>query len=306
MAFLERWWDKFLENPERNSKIFAVIFLLQVIPLVNPLGFPMIYSYYTTDFVAVLDGGTTSYGVTFPGVQPGDIVVWGSLDEHAASWSSGRDMYAVPVMLMIGERGGKFIFANLAYSSISIFNDLVARYVNRFYPDLQYGDDYLISEYVPGAEAAIKYFADNVGSINDAKNGRPINSYPAFAHINTFAEIDYAWETVIRTTDHDMFYRQWATDYPNCKYVTSAGYDVCAPYYGNIVKACWQYSFEMESLIGSKYGAHFYGEQILRIEAQELGVLMYLPLLAWAFYVNWKRAISEGVSLRPDVGTRGA
>ena len=305
MSFLESWWDKFLSNPTRVSTVFAIVFLVQAIPLVQPLGFPMVYSYYTTDFFYLIDGGTMSYGVTVPGVQPGDIVVWGDMSEHAASWSSGRDMWATPVMFMVGERGGKIILANFGYSSISIFKDLISRYMNRFYPDLVYGEDFLITEYMPGREAAVKLFAENVGEIRDAINHRAINSYPAFAHVVDFNDVDYAWGTVIRTTDHDIFFRQFATDYPETNVIASSGYDVCGPYYGNIIKACWQYSFEMEKIIGSKYGGHFFGEQILRIEAQELGVLMYLPLLVWAFYVNWKRAISEGVSLRPRVGERG-
>jgi hypothetical protein len=271
MAFLERLWDKFLDKPERNSTIMAIIFLFQIIPLFVPMGFPMPFSYYTEDFMAVMDGGTTSYGTTFPGIQPGDICVWGSLDEHASSWSSARDLWASPVMLAIGEKG----------------------------------EDYIIAEYMAGAEAAIKSFAENAGSVLDAIYRKPINSYPGFAQVNTFADVDYAWWTVIRTTDHDQFIRQWCTDYLSCHFITSSAYDVVAPYYGNIVKACWQYGHEMEKMIADKYGAKFLGEQIVRIEAQELGVIGFIPCLIWAFYVNWKRAIAEGVSLRPRVGERG-
>jgi hypothetical protein len=305
MAFLERLWDKFLDKPERNSTIMAIIFLFQIIPLFIPMGFPMPYSYYTTDFMAVMDGGTTSYGTTFAGIQPGDIVVWGSLDEHASSWSSARDLWATPVMLAVGEKGAHIILANFGFSSISIFNDLISRYINKFYPTLTYGEDYIIAEYMAGAEAAIKSFAENAGSVLDAVYRKPINSYPGFAQVNTFADVDLAWWTVIRTTDHDQFIRQWCTDYLSCDFIASTTYDVVAPYYGNIVKACWQYGHEMEKLIADSYGGKFLGEQIVRIEAQELGVIGFIPCLIWAFYVNWKRAIAEGVSLRPRVGERG-
>jgi len=304
MSFLERLWDKFLERPERNSTIMAIIFLFQIIPLFVPMGFPMPFSFYTTDYMVVMEGGTSSYGETFPGVQPGDIVVWGSLDEHAASWSSARDHWALPVMQAVGERGGKIILANFGYSSISVFSDLISRYLNRYYPELQYGADFVIADYMAGAEAAIKYFAENVGSVLDIY-GKPINSYAPFAHVVDFNDVDYAWGTVIRTTDHDQFWRQWATSYPNHYHIATSAYTTCSPYYGTTIKACWQYAHEMEKIVGDKYGAQFYGEQIVRIEALELGVIGFIPLLVWGFYVNWKRAIAEGVSLRPRVGERG-
>jgi hypothetical protein len=66
-----------------------------------------------------------------------------------------------------------------------------------------------------------------------------------------------------------------------------------------------QYDFEIESIVAAKYGRQFLGEQIAAIEARQLGAIVYIPLLIYGLIVNWQRALSEGVSLTPQVGERG-
>jgi hypothetical protein len=308
-------WDKLLTNPERNSKILGLIFLFQLIPLVLPLGLPIKYSFYTLDNYKVIEGtdnpefpGPTTYGATWPGIQPGDVVVWGSNDEHAASWSQARDWWSTWPRWFMGEKGAKMIFACFGYSSIGIFNDLIDRYFKVQYPDITYGEDYVVTEYLPGAEAAMARFAEQLGNIRDI-NGRTINSYPAFADYQTLADVQYSYGSVIRTTDHDMFIRQFGSAYP---YETTGHvflgfmeYAVASAYYGTIVKCCAQYDFETEAIVAAKYGRAFLGEQIALVEARQIWAFVYLPLLVYGLLVNWQRALSEGVSLQPEVGSRG-
>ena len=308
-------WDKFLADPERNSKIFGLLFMFQLIPLVVPLGLPIKYSFYTIDNYKVFEGtdnpvfpGPTTYGGTWPGVQVGDVVVWGSNDEHAGSWSQARDWWSTWPRWLMGERGAKMIFASFGYSSIGIFKDLIDRYFKVQYPDITYGEDYLITEYMPGAEAAMARFAEQLGNIRDI-NGRAINSYPAFADLNTLGDVDYSYGTVIRTTDHDMFIRQFGSAYryedTGHAFLGFMEYAVATAYYGTIIKCCAEYSFEVEALVAEKYGRGFLGEQIALKEAQQLWAIVYIPLIVYGLLVNWRRAVAEGVSLTPQVGTMG-
>ncbi len=308
-------WDTFLANPERNSKIFGLIFMFQLIPLVFPLGLPIKYSVYTLDNYKVIEGtnnlefpGLTSYGASWPGVQPGDIVVWGSNDEHSGDWAMQRDWFSTWTRWMMGEKGAKMIFACFGYSSIGIFKDLIDRYFKAQYPGITYGEDYIITEYLPGAEAAMARFAEQLGNIRDIE-GRTVSSYPTFAGISTLADVDYSWGSVIRTTDHDMFIRQFGSAYPfettGHAFLGFMEYAVASAYYGSIVKCCAQYSFEVESIVALKYGRQFLGEQIATKEAQQIWAVVYLPLIIYGLIVNWRRALSEGVSLTPQVGTMG-
>ena len=302
MSFLFSLWDKYIENPDRNSKIMAAIFLFQLIPFVFPLGLPLPYSPYTRDWFAYVDGGETSYGVTLPGIQAGDLVVWGDASEHTAYYSTQRDFWGTQVMAIMGERGAKMIFAVFATPSISIFTDLIDRYMGRY--NVVYGEHYLVTEYLPGMEAAVKFFADNLGEVKDIR-GNTISSYSAFADVSDFNDVDYAYDTAPRATDHDMFIRQWATQYPNINFMLGTEYATGAAYYGTLVKAVWQYQYEIEQIAGVNYGAHFFGEEIIKVEARSVWTLVYIPLLIWGLFVNWRRALKEGISLIPRVGERG-
>lgn len=166
-----------------------------------------------------------------------------------------------------------------------------------------YGENYVISEYLPGREAAVKSFSENIGSIRDMF-GKPINSYPGFSQVNDMLDVDYAYGTIERTTDHDIFIRQWGTEYPNIEFFISE-FLIAAPYYGGIVTALQTGGTEAQARLVPMYGAHFAGEQLITVEITQLGILTFIPLLIWGFYVNWKRALAEGVSLTPRVGERG-
>jgi hypothetical protein len=301
---LEVVWDKFLSNPERNSKIMAVIFLFQLIPIVYPLGIPVPYTVFTKDWMALVEGGTMSYGREMPGVQPGEIVLWGNIAESAGGYNSGRDTYGAKFMHMIGEKKAKLIMARFSTGSGPVFLDLIRRYFDSNYPGLMvYGENYVISEYMPGREAAVKYFAENVGDIRDMFN-KPINSYPGFSHVKDINDCKYAWGTIERTTDHDIFIRQWGTEYPDIEFLISE-FVVAAPYYGGIITCLEQGGVEVQAQLVPRYGAQFAGEQLITVEITQLGILTWIPLLIWGFYVNWKRALREGVSLTPKVGERG-
>jgi hypothetical protein len=305
-------WDKLLTNPERNSKIFGLIFMFQLIPLVFPLGFPLKYSFYTTDLYKLIEGtdnpefpGVISYGDTLPGVQPDDLIVWGEACEHAGGWSYARDYWSVVPRWTIGEKGARMIMGWFGYPSISIFEDCISRYLEAEYPELEYGVDYIISEYIPGQEAGMARFCSQLGSLNDARFGRPINSFPGFTDVVDFNDVDYSYGSVCRTTDHDMFIRQFGAAYPNHYFFLFGEFQIAGAYYGGICSACMHYDFEIEAIVAAKYGRQFLGEQIASIEARELGALVYIPLIIYGLIVNWTRAFSEGVSLTPQVGERG-
>jgi hypothetical protein len=305
-------WDKLLTNPERNSKIFGLLFLFQLIPLVMPLGLPIQYSFYTTDLYKLIEGtsnpefpGVISYGDTLPGVQPGDLFVWGEACEHAGGWSQARDYWSTVPRWVVGEKGARMIMAWFGYPSISIFEDCITRYLEAGYPELEYGVDYIITEYIPGQEAGMARFAQQIGSLTDARNNRRIDSYPGFTDVVDFNDVDYSYGSVCRTTDHDMFIRQFGTQYPDHHFFLFGEYQIGGAYYGGIVDAVMQYDFEIESIVALKYGRQFLGEQIAGIEARQVGAIVYIPLIIYGLIVNWQRALSEGVSLTPQVGERG-
>jgi hypothetical protein len=300
---LESWWDGFLKDPERNSKIMGLVFILQLIPLAVPLGFPIKYSFYTTDLFNLIEGGPMSYGVVEPGLGPDDVFVYGDCAEHVGDYSAHRDMWSTLVRWVAGEKHIRIICAWFGYSSISVFMDIWDRYMKPY--NLEYGVDYVWTEYLPGREAAIKYFAENVGDVLDAINHQPISSYSGFADVNDFNDVTMAMGTVIRTTDHDMYIRQWGTQWPNVKYILRGEFAIGGPYYGAAVRAVTQYDFEIEHIAASQYGSKFLGEEITQIESKEVWAIMYIPLLVWGLYVNWKRQLAEGVSLEPRVGERG-
>ena len=307
MGVLENLWDKFLANPERNSKIMAVIFLFQWIPIVYPLGIPVPYTVFTKDYWALTEGGTMSYGREMPGMQPGEIFLWGNLAESAGGYNTGRDYYGIQLMHIIAEKGCKLIMARFATGAGPVFLDVIRRYFDANYPGLMvYGENYVITEYLPGREAAVKFFAENIGSTRDMFN-KPLNSYPGFSHVNSMLDVAYSFGTIERTTDHDIFIRQWGTEYPDHEFLL-AEFPVASPYYGGII-TCLTYgtsAVELQAKLLAEYGyKHFAGEQLITVEITQLGVLTFIPLLIWGFFVNWRRALREGVSLVPRVGERG-
>lgn len=303
MGALESLWDKFIENPERNSKIMGLIFIIQLLPLVYPLGFPIKYSFYTTDLFNLIEGGPMSYGVVEPGLQPDDIFVYGDQAEHVGDYSAHRDMWSTLVRWIAGEKKIRMICAWFGFSSITVFTDIWERYMKPY--NLEYGVDYIWTEYLPAGEASMSYFAENTGTTLDALYHQPINSYPGFTDVKDFNDVTMAMGTVIRTTDHDMYIRAWGTQWPNVKYILRGEYAIGLAYYGQAVRAVTQYDFEIEHIAGTTYGSKFFGEEITKIESKELWALMYIPLLIWGLFVNWKRQIAEGVSLTPRVGERG-
>jgi PKD repeat protein len=214
------------------------------------------YSEYTSDLFTLIEGGELSYHEIMPGVQPGDVVVWGDLCEQTDQYSFDSGWWATLPLWLIGERGAKMVMAWFGAPSITVFTEVVTKYIAQHYPEKQYGVDYVITEYIPGGEAAIARFASQLGDLNDV-NGTTINSYPAFTDILTMDDVNYSYGTVCRTTDHDMFIRQFAAAYPEHSFILFGEYQVGGAYYGGLVKAVTHDPDEIIDLLYNTYGRVF-------------------------------------------------
>jgi hypothetical protein len=154
-------WKTFAEYDRRY--VYLVLFLVVVVPLLNPLGFPISVSPDTRQFYEVLNT-----------VEEGDIVMVAYNTEFSGFNELKPGIIASTRVLI--EKGAKIVIASAHPEAISI-NPIVFEYLATEVQenDYTYGEDYIDLGYVLVNEAAVAAMAQDFhGVITQDISNNPI------------------------------------------------------------------------------------------------------------------------------------
>ena len=186
-----------LANLDRRF-VFLFVFLAVVIPLLKPIGLPI----------------TTSAPVEqiyeFVNKLPKGSVAWVGFDFYNSTRTE-----CVPIATTFLEQAFSRDFKVMVTSTIPDGNSISLEVVNKIAKkyNKEYGKDYVILGYKPGALILIKQVCDNVKSLYSTDiHGTPIDDIPMMAKINGAKNFDIVY-TATDNASFDEYVKVASTQY---------------------------------------------------------------------------------------------
>jgi hypothetical protein len=259
------------ERLAKTTRFYQIIWALcligMFIPLVYPLGLPVVLSEPVKDYyqsIADLPEGSViavSFGASAS-----------LLDEQEAQF--------LATWRTIFDHGHKVIwYCTTEDASIIINNEL--KVVNPESYGYTYGEDYVILPYSPLGEAGQTAFALSIRSIYSTDiNGDSLDDIPIIADIDNEAGIDLLVYQYTSCTDIEWAVRQWVVPYDKPVIATTLGCcgPMAAPYYPTQIQGFLSGSgggTELEVVSGNPCpGAAM-------VDAKNLGILPFIAAVIW-------------------------
>jgi len=247
--------------------IWALCLLGMFIPLVYPLGLPVVLSEPVKDYynsIVELPEGSViavSFGASAS-----------LLDEQEAQF--------LATWKTIFQSGHKVIFYCSTEDASIVINNELADVVPESY-GYTYGEDYVILPYSPLGEAGQAAFAQSIRSIYSSDiNGDPLNSIPLMQDIDNHEGIDLLIYQYTSCTDIEWAVRQWVVPYDKPVIATTLGCcgPMAAPYYPTQIQGFLSGSgagTELEVVSGNP------GPGAAMGDAKNLGILPFLAAVLW-------------------------
>jgi hypothetical protein len=259
------------ERLAKTTRFYQIIWALcligMFIPLVRPLGLPVVLSEPVNDYynsIVELPEGSViavSFGASAS-----------LLDEQEAQF--------LATWKTIFQSGHKVIFyCSTEDASIVINNELADVVPESF--GYTYGEDYVILPYSPLGEAGQAAFAQSIRSIYSTDiNGDPLNSIPLMQDIDNHEGIDLLIYQYTSCTDIEWAVRQWVVPYDKPVIATTLGCcgPMAAPYYPTQIQGFLSGSgagTELEVVSGNP------GPGAAMGDAKNLGILPFLAAVLW-------------------------
>ncbi len=247
--------------------IWALCLIGMFIPLVYPLGLPVVLSEPVKDYynsIVELPEGSViavSFGASASLLDEQEA-------QFLATWKS------------VFQSGHKVIFyCSTEDASIVINNELADVVPESF--GYTYGEDYVILPYSPLGEAGQAAFAQSIRSIYSSDiNGDPLNSIPLMQDIDNHEGIDLLIYQYTSCTDIEWAVRQWVVPYNKPVIATTLGCcgPMAAPYYPTQIQGFLSGSgagTELEVVSGNP------GPGAAMGDAKNLGILPFLAAVLW-------------------------
>jgi hypothetical protein len=259
------------ERLAKTTRFYQIIWALcligMFIPLVYPLGLPVVLSEPVKDYyqsIADLPEGSViavSFGASAS-----------LLDEQEAQF--------LATWKTIFDHGHKVIwYCTTEDASIIINNEL--KVVNPENYGYTYGEDYVILPYSPLGEAGQTAFALSIRSIYSTDiNGDSLDDIPLIADIDNQAGIDLLVYQYTSCTDIEWAVRQWVVPYNKPVIATTLGCcgPMAAPYYPTQIQGFLSGSgagTELEVVSGNP------GPGAAMGDAKNLGILPFIAAIIW-------------------------
>lgn len=192
------FWRK-LQSIDRRV-IYLLLFIVLLIPLINPLGLPLEILPWTRQF----------YDYVEENIQPGDLVVL-SLD-YSVGGAPDIHPQAVAVSKHLAQRNARMAF-------IAFFPD-GPQFAEKIISELEtnygkvYGQDVINLGYLAGGEGAIAAFCGDVkATVPKDYRGKPLSEYPNFSDLNTIKDAKAMFEFASGTPGVPEWVRQEQTVY---------------------------------------------------------------------------------------------
>jgi hypothetical protein len=164
------------------SIIYALLFIVIIIPSLFPLGLPVVVSPSTISVYNVIDklepGSPIWFGIDFAGLDAPELLsAVISISRHCLSKN-------LKIMYITFVADGPMIYEK---AMNSLKSELVGK---------TYGEDYVFMGFFPGVETAIAAIAGDIrGAINNDYYGTPIDSLPMLENIENVEDFDLVFVT---------------------------------------------------------------------------------------------------------------
>jgi hypothetical protein len=201
-------------------RMAAVLFVLSLILVFQPLFLPLRITYQTQDFYDRMEE-----------VQPGDVIVISAEVGPGTLKGMDRDWW-ITLMQHFYERGAvKIIFHPTSPSWPGALAPM--RAILKLDDWGTYGEDYVFLPYSAGEEVAWAAFAADIhGFFAADAYGTPLSQIPMLDDIRTMADVDLAIVRYGIFTWGEMFFRQWSAKY-GVDTLAMAAFSTLASFYGS-------------------------------------------------------------------------
>ena len=249
------------------KRLATILLIVTIIPLLMPFGLPIPISPETEDFKTEIDKLT-----------PGSTVAVGWQIAGLGGLPGSRPGYRV-ITKYLALKGMKIVYISFSDVSPIAAEDTVNGLDVEATYGWKYGEDYVISSYIPGEETAIASFAADVqGTMGTDYYGTPISDLPLMENIKTMNDFDLMISYYGTFTFADMFARQWGSEYPDVPWIAFSQFGTLTAYYPTVCKGALDLArggAEFESLTNMP------GVYISRMDARNLyGFTLLILMLA--------------------------
>lgn len=255
---------------ETRKIFYAIMFLLAIVPVIRPFGFPVFVSSQVEGFYdRILElpaGSRIVFGVTFTS-PPIDLRTF---YYALLSFLYSNDLNLIFVPLGVG--------GELACEYMATYGGIVEEY------GLVYGEDYVIMPFLAGEETAMAAVATNFRQAYSIDyKGIPIDDIPILDGVNDFNDIDLSIAQYGIFTFGEMFVRQWAVKYQPML-IVGQFYGI-APYWGTYVIG--DVDNTLRAFAELEYLVDIPGEELIRLDSQNLQgaatiIVVYALIIVWA------------------------
>jgi len=259
------------ERLAKTTRFYQIIWALcligMFIPLVRPLGLPVVLSEPVKDYYSsIVD-------------LPEGSVIAVSFGASAALLDEQEAQF-LATWKTVFKQGHKAIFYCTTEDASIVINNELKVVVPESY-GYTYGEDYVILPYSPLGEAGQTAFAQSIRSIysSDIK-GEPLDNIPLMKDIDNEAGIDLLIYQYTSCTDIEWAVRQWVVPYNKPVIATTLGCcgPMAAPYYPTQVQGFLSGSgagTELEVVSGNP------GPGAAMGDSKNLGILPFLAAIIW-------------------------
>ena len=272
-------WDKMGTVDYRW--VYALTLVLILIPVIKPLGIPIMTSEPVKDYYKTIDQ-----------LPPGSVVAvsfrgsMGLLDEQEAQF--------LATWKILFQRDFKVIFYCPSSDGVIILDDHLGKKTRPEDYGKVYGEDYVRLGYNPLGEPGEASFAISMRSVypTDYK-GKPLDEIPMMKDIDSWKDIDLLIFQHTACTTVEQVIRQWVVPYGTTVLDTTLGCcgPMAAPYYPAQIKG-----FLSGSIAGAELEiiGRVPGPGAAMTDAKNLGIFGLIIFLILGNASYWGRRLTQG------------
>ena len=197
-------WDKLLNIPQ--SIIAVAIFILMIIPMIQPLGLPVPIAAAAEKYYDVLEA-----------LPDGSTVIF----FHECSGSSWDEIKGgtIATLKYLWNRRLKVIIISIAADNVPVMITAFSMAKPEKY-GAEYGKDWAFIGYIPGDEAAVAAIATDLHAVTSVDyEGTPLSDLEIMADIQSYQDFDLLITYFGSATGMERYVRQWQVPHPEVKQI---------------------------------------------------------------------------------------